>query len=334
MGLNPLGFEDGKRFSAGFLAGFMVRFLTQPFDVLKIRFQLQVEPIKRRSGSYYCSLPQAFGRILKEEGLTAFWKGHVPGQLLSMTFCGVEFAVFYGLSTLPSTELQDKQSHSAHHDLLYGIVAGTVATTCCQPLDVMRTRLVAQGRHKVYSGVVRGFIDLVRNEGILALWRGLGPSCMLIAPQTAITFAVYEKIKRSYVTYVIAADGSTIPRSLSLVAGCASGLVAKTAIYPLDLIKKRLAVRGFETARQGFGQIPTQYTASSYKLPLNGSRRTFSRTQFYASWACLRGILAQEGPLGLFKGWTPSALKATLSTGLTFFFFEQFYQLLNKQTHI
>ncbi|KAF6768758.1 hypothetical protein AHF37_09281 [Paragonimus kellicotti] len=176
MGLNPLGFEDGKRFSAGFLAGFMVRFLTQPFDVLKIRFQvgfpiacrhvlkLQVEPIKRRSGSYYRSLPQAFERILKEEGLTAFWKGHVPGQLLSMTFCGVEFAVFYGLSALPSTELQDNQSHSAHRDLLYGVAAGTVATTCCQPLDVMRTRLVAQGRHKVCT-ICPTCADLITKPG-------------------------------------------------------------------------------------------------------------------------------------------------------------------------
>lgn len=321
--------ENDVHFLAGSLSGFMVRALTQPFDVIKIRFQLQVEPIKVTSVSYYSGFMQALSRIAKEEGFTGLWKGHVPGQLLSMTFCGFEFAVFYGL-----TALSDKHSLSfispVWRESAFGAAAGIVAATFSQPLDVMRTRLAAQGRHKVYPGLIKGTSCLIREEGVLALWRGLGPSCILVAPQTAVTFAVYEYLRRLYIAHLAqnqpseSSETKELPRVVSLLSGSISGLAAKTTVYPLDLIKKRLAVRGFEEARKSFGSLPKQYTSASYKLSHDTRPTERVGTQLYATWACFRGIVTHEGIVGLYKGWTPSAMKAMLSTGLTFFFYDQF----------
>lgn len=52
--------------------------------------QLQVEDIKPSGKSYYTGLLQAFIRIYKEEGVYGLWKGHVPAQFLSITFCGAQ----------------------------------------------------------------------------------------------------------------------------------------------------------------------------------------------------------------------------------------------------
>lgn len=97
---------------AGAVSGFITRFICQPLDVIKIRFQvsvyslikhskvcrsfpqltillllqLQVEPISRYHVSKYGSVSQAFLLILKEEGIFALWKGHVPAQLLSIVY--------------------------------------------------------------------------------------------------------------------------------------------------------------------------------------------------------------------------------------------------------
>ena len=61
---------------AGALSGAIARFVIGPLDVLKIRFQVQVEPIQRLSKSKYTSIPQAFRLILKEEGIQVlFWYG-------------------------------------------------------------------------------------------------------------------------------------------------------------------------------------------------------------------------------------------------------------------
>jgi len=48
--------------------------------------QLQEQPVRRSSYSKYHGMFHAVRTIFKEEGLTAFWKGHNPAQLLSVVY--------------------------------------------------------------------------------------------------------------------------------------------------------------------------------------------------------------------------------------------------------
>lgn len=53
--------------------------------------QLQIEPVStRRAEGKYRGLFQASRCIHSEEGLSAFWKGHIPAQLLSICFGAVQ----------------------------------------------------------------------------------------------------------------------------------------------------------------------------------------------------------------------------------------------------
>lgn len=58
---------------------------------LRLSPQLQIEPVSahRPEGKYW-GVGQAFRRILSEEGLSAFWKGHIPAQLLSICYGAVQ----------------------------------------------------------------------------------------------------------------------------------------------------------------------------------------------------------------------------------------------------
>lgn len=86
---------------AGFTSGCTTRFFCQPLDVVKIRFQLQVEPISRSSSvSKYRSLTQTLVCIIQEESIFALWKGHIPAQILSgiygiFDFKLLNFYIFY-----------------------------------------------------------------------------------------------------------------------------------------------------------------------------------------------------------------------------------------------
>nr|CDS26064.1 mitochondrial thiamine pyrophosphate carrier [Hymenolepis microstoma] len=293
---------------AGFLTGFSVRAITQPLDVLKIRFQLQVENISVRNGGYYQSIPQAISRIVREEGVGALWKGHVPGQILSILFTASEFYWFRAITDryFPYIHCQ----RAAVYDAVAGGAAGAISTVICQPIDVVRTRLVGQGQRKVYHGVCHAMKQILRDEGLPGFFKGLSPSLSLIVPQTAIAFATYEKLKRAF---------SEITHNsylLTSFSGGFAGCVSKTAVYPLDVAKKRFQVVGFEIARQHFGKLPTKAETRLGLITL------------CSVWQ----IVVHEGVRGLFKGWCPSMLKAAVSTSLTFTFFEFYRSLFSGAT--
>ena len=85
---------------AGAFAGACARLVTAPFDVLKIRFQLQfAEKVK------YTSLSQAFATVMKEEGVFGLWKGNVAATYLWISYAMVQFGVYgflkNSLETIP-----------------------------------------------------------------------------------------------------------------------------------------------------------------------------------------------------------------------------------------
>ncbi|KAE9412124.1 hypothetical protein Angca_004696, partial [Angiostrongylus cantonensis] len=125
---------------AGLASGIATRMIIQPLDVLKIRFQLQEEPIHGQSSGKYKGLLQSIRLISQEEGVRSFWKGHVPAQGLSAIYGLVQFSTFEFLSR----EVGNRQSVRSFSDFFCGGLSGCVAMTAAMPLDVIRTRLVAQ----------------------------------------------------------------------------------------------------------------------------------------------------------------------------------------------
>ena len=73
---------------AGLLTGTVTRSIIQPLDVFKIRYQLQVET---RADAKYQNIRRAFVTIFKEEGIAAFWKGHMAAQYLSAIYMTAQF---------------------------------------------------------------------------------------------------------------------------------------------------------------------------------------------------------------------------------------------------
>lgn len=60
-------------------------------NIFSIFLQLQIEQLSSRNpGAKYHGILQAVQRISQEEGLLAFWKGHVPAQLLSVGYGAVQ----------------------------------------------------------------------------------------------------------------------------------------------------------------------------------------------------------------------------------------------------
>lgn len=286
---------------SGSASGMMTRVMISPLDVLKIRFQLQIEDITAKNPqSKYHGILQATRRMITEEGLQSFWKGHIPAQLLSVGYGAVQFVSFEGLTKFVHVATSFNTRDPAVHFVCGGLAACS-ATLAIQPLDTLRTRFAAQGEPKVYRNLRQAVVTMYKTEGLLSFYRGLTPTIVAVFPYAGFQFAFYNIFQKIYV-YMVPPTETSTGNFKNLVCGSFAGIISKTCTYPFDLFKKRLQVGGFEQARSAFGEVRT-----------------------YKGFAdCAWRILQEEGFIGFFKGFSPSMLKAAFSTGFTFFWYELF----------
>merc|ERR1712137_198357 len=166
--------------------------IVTPFEVIKIRMQQQKGMAK--ADLKYRGILQSAKLILKEEGPTALWKGNVPtmvrqgiNQLLLFGTYDYAKRKFYGdrNATIPSS-----------HSLAIGFVAGALGPLCNNPVDVAKTRLMAQitvkGEAPRYRGMVHCISTVMKEEGFGALMKGCMMRIIRVAPGMAITFATVE----------------------------------------------------------------------------------------------------------------------------------------------
>ena len=192
--------------------------------------------------------------ISREEGLAALWKGHLPAQVLSVTYGFVRcqllfvqlitfhpsFAAFEAVVPLLGESDQSNAQKFLTH-MVGGGVAGASGTLASAPGDVLRTRLVAQAE-PVYKSIWHAVTQLWKEGGVPAFYKGALPAVMMTAPQAALQFAFYS-LFTSLVPKVPLKDRSvsiSIPESLS--CGGLAGMASKSLLYPLDVAKKRLQV--------------------------------------------------------------------------------------------
>ncbi|KAJ1346467.1 hypothetical protein KIN20_001252 [Parelaphostrongylus tenuis] len=136
---------------------------------------------------------QSIRLITQEEGVRSFWKGHVPAQGLSAIYGLVQFSSFEFLSKEVGRLLPgSRQSVRSSCDFVCGALSGCVAMTAAMPLDVIRTRLVAQSSKAVYTGTMHAFVHIWHKEGLVGYFRGWIPSLAQIAPFTGLQFTLYN----------------------------------------------------------------------------------------------------------------------------------------------
>jgi solute carrier family 25 citrate transporter 1 len=72
-------------------------------------------------------------------------------------------------------------------------------------VDVVKTRLqkqvVIEGKTPKYTGLVQSCVVIAKEEGTLALWKGITPRLLRIMPGQAMTFMTYEAVSSAMLKY-------------------------------------------------------------------------------------------------------------------------------------
>ncbi|XP_063288626.1 mitochondrial adenyl nucleotide antiporter SLC25A25 isoform X3 [Pelobates fuscus] len=155
--------------------------------------------------------------------------------------------------------------------LVAGGGAGAVSRTCTAPLDRLKVLMQVHASRSNNMSIVGGFTHMLREGGWRSLWRGNGINVIKIGPESAIKFMAYEQIKR-----FIGSDQETLGIHERLVAGSLAGVIAQSSIYPMEVLKTRMALR--------------------------------KTGQYQGMLDCGKKILLKEGVSAFYKGYVPNML--------------------------
>ncbi|KAL3626926.1 Matrilysin [Castilleja foliolosa] len=262
-------------FASSAFAACFAEMCTIPLDTAKVRLQLQKKSIAGDVLSLpkYKGLLGTVGTIAREEGLSALWKGIVPGLHRQCLYGGLRIGLYE-----PVKSFYVGKDHVGDAPLSKKIFAalttGAVAIAVANPTDLVKVRLQAEGKlpagvPRRYSGALNAYSTIVRQEGFRSLWTGLGPNVARNAIINAAELASYDQVKQT----VLKIPGFTDNVFTHLIAGLGAGFFAVCIGSPVDVVKSRM-----------------MGDSSAYKSTLD----------------CFVKTLKNDGPLAFYKGFIPN----------------------------
>ncbi|KAK9333952.1 mitochondrial carrier domain-containing protein [Lipomyces starkeyi] len=284
-------------FVAGGVAGAVSRTVVSPFERTKIIMQVQGPGSTTYSGVW-----GTLRRMWKEEGWRGYMRGNGINCVRIVPYSAVQYSsytIYKELIMEPGrTELDTSRRLSA------GAMAGITSVVATYPLDIVRTRLSVQtasiGKlhvdRKHAPGMWSTGLLLYKTEGgIVALYRGILPTIMGVAPYVGLNFAVYESMRE-----LLADEKGNVTALGKLFSGAISGAVAQTLTYPFDVLRRRFQVNTMKDL--GF--------------------------QYSSVWDAVVSITKKEGPFGMYKGLSANLLKVAPSMASSWLSFEIIKDLL------
>ncbi|KAL9272037.1 ADP,ATP carrier protein 3, mitochondrial-like protein [Drosera capensis] len=184
-------------------------------------------------------------------------------------------------------------------DFMMGGVSAAVSKTAAAPIE--RVKLLIQNQDEMikagrlsepYKGIGDCFGRTIKDEGVIALWRGNTANVIRYFPTQALNFAFKDYFKRLF-GYKKEKDGYWKWFAGNLASGGAAGASSLLFVYSLDYARTRLA-NDAKSAKKG------------------GERQFNGLVDVY------RKTIASDGVAGLYRGFAISCVGIIVYRGLYF----------------
>lgn len=218
--------NDFERLSVGFIAGTLARTITSPLDVVKMLMQ-----VSSKGGS----MSSILSKLWAESGIAGFWRGNFAACVRLGPQSAIKFYTF--------DELQKRIGHgkplSGIQRTIAGASAGVISQVLTYPLDVIRTRITVDP--KKYNGILSAFGTILREEGPLSLYAGVGSTIVGVIPYEGAQFYAFGGLKNFYQSRI--APGKPISPFVTCLIGATAGMFSQLFSYPFDVVRKRQMLR-------------------------------------------------------------------------------------------
>jgi solute carrier family 25 (mitochondrial phosphate transporter), member 23/24/25/41 len=138
-------------------------------------------------------------------GLLSYYRGLLMGLAGMFPYAAIDLTTFESLKHWTLTRRarierchEEDVKMSNFETGVIGAFSGAISATVVYPMNLLRTRLQAQGtvlHPPVYKGIVDVTRKTVRAEGVRGLFKGVTPNLLKVAPAVSISYLAYENSK-------------------------------------------------------------------------------------------------------------------------------------------
>ncbi|GMN29306.1 hypothetical protein TIFTF001_002389 [Ficus carica] len=291
--------------TAGAVAGFATVATMHPLDVVRTRFQVNDGRVSNLP-TYKNTAHAIFTIARSEARLYAGFSPAVVGSTVSWAL----YFFFYDRAKQRYSRNREEKLSPGHH-LASAAEAGALVCLCTNPIWLVKTRLQLQNplhQTRPYSGFYDALRTIMREEGWIALYKGIVPGLFLVS-HGAIQFTAYEELRKVLVDFKSrkstekSRSSDSVLNSFDYAAlGASSKIAAMLLSYPFQVIRARL-----------------QQRPSNEGVP-----------RYMDSWHVVKETARFEGLRGFYRGITPNLLKNVPAASITFIVYENVLNLLKS----
>ncbi|GAA5841321.1 hypothetical protein JCM11251_001624 [Rhodosporidiobolus azoricus] len=186
--------SNSSRFVAGGLGGVVSQFCIYPIESLKTRVMSSSGSSSARGNAL---ILQTARDMMSRGGFRFFFRGLPAGLIGVFPYSAIDMSTFEGIK-LAYTQWAGEEPGIAG-SLCFGAISGGVGATSVYPLNLVRTRLQAQGtpaHPQTYTGIRDAALKCYQREGWRGFYKGLTPTLVKVVPAVAISYAVYDTSKK------------------------------------------------------------------------------------------------------------------------------------------
>ncbi|XP_064991931.1 uncharacterized protein LOC135628896 isoform X1 [Musa acuminata AAA Group] len=242
--------------------------VTHPLDVVKVRLQMQLAGQR----GHLVGMGTIFTQMIKNEGARSLYLGLGPALTRSLLYGGLRLGLYEPFKyvcehVVGSTNIFVK--------IASGAFSGAIATGVTNPTEVLKVRL--QMNSSSQTGPFREMYKIVSDDGVRALWKGVGPAMARASCLTASQLATYDESKQVLLKWTPLEEGF----HLHLISSCIAGTVGTLVTAPVDMIKTRLMLqqeaRGVRNYRNAFHCAYQVVLTEGFGALYKGGSATFAR---------------------------------------------------------